>query len=189
MQDDRQDFEFKIQKSEQGFIQEENQLNRQLDKYKADLQDAATHRNLDIVGERNRQIRVTENAQAALERRRFKLDILKSFSAAPEMLYFMGQSSDPLQIFGELFSDDEGGSGQGAELQQAFSRMMSDVQDPRFAVNLQSYSQMGAEGQAQSRYAQTARTGDRNPEQTLRGQAPLSMPSSQVTRQTAGRVR
>ena len=188
LQDDMQDFQYNIQSSEQGFIAQENALNRQLERYKTDLQNAAEHRNMDIVTDRNQQIRRIENEQIALERRRFKLEILQSFSAAPEMLFFMGQNSDPVKIFGELFEDGEGGSG-GAALGQAFTRMMSDVQDPRFAVNLQSYSQMGAEGQAQSRYAQTARTGDTSPEQTLRGQAPLSMPSSQVTRQVAGRVR
>ena len=189
MQDDMQDFQTKIQNSEQGFIRQENALNRELETYKVDLQNAAEHRNLDIVADRNQQIRRVEAQQASLERRKFKLEILQSFAASPEMLFFMGQNSDPAKIFGELFSEGDGGSGENAGLQEAMNRMMSDVQDPRFAANLQSYSRMGGEEQAQSRYAQTARTGDRNPEQTLRNQAPLSMPSRQVTRQVEGRVR
>ena len=188
IQDDQQDFQFSLQRADQEFTGQENQLNRQLEKYKADLQNAVQHRNLDVISERNRQIRVVEQEQARMGRKKFKLEVLQSFSAAPEMLYFMSQNADPKQIFGELFADAEGSGGGGAALEQAFTRMLDDVQDPRFAANIQTFSQMGSEGQAQAGYAHTARTGDRNPQQTFQGQAPLSMPSRNPTRQTQGRI-
>ena len=188
MQDDMQEFQFQIQNNEHVFSGEQNRLNRELDKYKADLNDAVAHRNLDVVSDRNRQIARVEAEQARLSRKQFMLDALKSFSAAPEMLFFMSQSTDPAEVFGELFSDSEGTGGTGANLEAAFGRLLADVQDPRFATNLQQVAQLGGEEQARAAYAHTARTGDRNPGATWQGQAPLSMPSQNVTRQTVGRV-
>ena len=150
------------------FQEEQNSLDRAIEKDRLQLQKTVQLGQLDLARRQQGHIEEAQKQQHELQQKQFKLSLFQNLAQSPEILYFLGQSQEALGQFEDLF--DGGGGGIGA--------LISKIQQAP-PVNIQQYRALGSQEQSAADFANTANTGDLNPQQTRFGQAPGAAQNTQ----------